>query len=145
MATIPLPDDDEALAGLYQETIDHHRTFLDQLHKAFDKKCDAIGAEAEKKLKALPEDDAEGRAKVAQEEKQLLAKTLAELKYAISKSEGAARKKLEEIQTKLEQKSMNLDEELAGVEEPKEAENLIMITRIFLISMIGYQDTHDYD
>ncbi len=46
-------------------------------------------------------------------EQELLDKTLAELKYAINKSNANARKKLEEIQNKMEEGSLNLENELA--------------------------------
>lgn len=110
-----LPEDEEELAGLYQETIDHHHTYLERLHSAFNNRCEKIGADTKKKLAEVDEEDEEAKEKILAEEKELLDKTLAELKYAINRSNANARKKLEEIQEKIEEGSLDLDAELAEV------------------------------
>lgn len=108
-----LPEDEQELAGLYQETIDQHHKYLERLHEAFNRRCEKIGVDTKKKLAGIDESDQESREKILIEEKELLDKTLAELKYAINKSNANARKKLEEIQIKLEEGAMNLEGELA--------------------------------
>ena len=110
-----LPEDENDLAQLYQETIDTHRAYLDRLHTAFDARCDEIGAQTKKKLEGVDESDEETRKQIMAEEQEQLNKILAELKFAINKSNADARQKLEEIQTKLEEKTLNLEEELANV------------------------------
>ncbi len=108
-----LPNNEDELAELYQETIDHHHVYLEKLHSAFNNRCEKIGEDTKHKLTEVDESDEGTREKILGEEKALLDKTLAELKYAINKSNANARKKLEEIQEKIENNSMNLDGELA--------------------------------
>jgi DNA anti-recombination protein RmuC len=113
--TMQLPEDDEELAMLYELTIDHHHNYLERLHGAFDRRCEEVGAEAKKKLAGIDESDEEAENAILQEEQELLDKTLAELKYAINKSNANARKKLEEIQNRLEANAVDLDAELANL------------------------------
>jgi len=115
MADKILPEDEQALARLYQETIDYHRNYLDRLHEAFNSRCEAIGADAKEKLKGVNENDEEGRKEILMKEQEYLDKTLEELKYAINKSNAEARAKLEEVQTKIDEGAMNLEEELANL------------------------------
>jgi len=112
---ITLPDDEETLASLYNQTIEAHNTYLEKLHAAFDKRCEQIGEETKQKLSKVPESDQETKNQILKEEQELLDKTLAELKYAINKSNSNARKKLEEIENKLDAKEVNVDEELANL------------------------------
>lgn len=115
MAEQNLPEDEQVLAGLYQDTIDHHRTYLDRLHEAFNARCEKIGEDAKEKLKGLDESDEDGRKKILTEEQTDLDKTLEELKFAINKSNADARKKLEEIQDKIEESAVDLETELANL------------------------------
>lgn len=110
-----LSKDEQALARLYQETIDLHRAYLERLHEAFNNRCEEIGEGAKKKLGELDEEDEEGRKQILMGEQELLDKTLAELKYAINRSNAEAREKLEEIQRKIEEKAMDLDAKLANL------------------------------
>ena len=110
-----LPTDENALTNLYNETIEHHNSYLEKLHAAFNRRCDEIGENTKQKLSKVDESDQEAKTAILQEEQELLNKTLAELKYAISKSNSNARKKLEEIETKLDAKGANLEEELANL------------------------------
>ncbi len=110
-----LPEDQKSLARLYQETIDHHRAFLDRLHDAFNKRCESIGAESKKEISKLPEGKGVERKQILTREQKELDKTLEELKYAITKSNADARKKLEEIQEKIEEKSVDIESELADL------------------------------
>ena len=110
-----LPEEEEALARLYNDTIDSHRTYLKRLHESFDARCETIGTDAKKRIDALEEGDEEGKKKILTEEQALLDKTLAELKYAINKSSADARQKLEEIQEKLDAEAMDLESELANL------------------------------
>lgn len=112
---LTLPEDEEELADLYNETIEHHNEYLERLHSAFNRRCETIGADAKKKLDKVPKEDEEARNAVLQEEQEQLDKTLAELKYAINKSNANARKKLEQIQVKLEERELNIEEELANL------------------------------
>lgn len=110
-----LQGDEDALAQMYNETIDHHRVYLKKLHESFNTRCENIGADAKKRISELPEDDQEGKKKILTEEQALLDKTLAELKYAINKSSADAREKLEEIQSKIDRSAMDLESELANL------------------------------
>lgn len=115
MSDKQLPEDTNALARLYQETLDHHRAFLDRLHEAFNAHCEAIGEQSKKELADIAEGDEEKRKQILTEEQKQLDQTLEELKYAITKSNADARKRLEEIQAKIEQKSMDIESELANL------------------------------
>ncbi len=108
-----LPADEEALAFLYDDTIEHHNVYLEKLHNAFNKRCEQIGTEAKKKLSKLNDSQEDEREAILEEEQALLDKTLAELKYAINKSNSNSRKKLEMIQTKLDETALNLEDELS--------------------------------
>jgi len=110
---ITLPEDEQELSILYQETIDHHHNYLEKLHSAFNRRCEKIGGDTKEGLKDVPENSEEGKQALLTKEQELLDKTLAELKYAINKSNANARKKLEEIQNKMEEGSLNLENELA--------------------------------
>ncbi len=115
MADQTIPADEQVLTRLYQETIDHHRTYLDRLHNAFNERCEAVGTEAKEKLKGINESDEEGRKEILMKEQEDLDKTLEELKYAINKSNADARAKLEEIQTQIDEGAMSIEEELANL------------------------------
>ena len=110
-----LPADEQALAGLYQETINHQQVYLDKLHEAFNSRCEKIGEEAKEKLKGIDENDEEARRPILAEEQEKLDKTLEELKFAINKSNANARAKLEEIQNKIEASAVDLETELANL------------------------------
>ncbi len=110
-----LPVDEEALEFLYDETIDHHNEFLEKLHQAFDRRCEQIGTEAKKKLSELNDSQEEERTTILEEEQAQLDQTLAELKYAINKSNANARQKLEEIQSKLDEQELDLENELLNL------------------------------
>jgi len=112
---ITLPDDENALSDLYNQTVEAHNSYLEKLHAAFDKRCEQIGDETKKKLAKVPDTDADTKNQILKEEQELLDKTLAELKYAINKSNANARKKLEEIENKLDSKGVNLEQELANL------------------------------
>lgn len=109
-----LPEDLLELNRLYDATVEHHKSYLEKLHNAFNTRCEEIRVAAHAKLDALPETDQEGRKKVLAEEKTKLDKVLAELKEAIHRSSQDARKKLEEIEAKLEG-GVNLEKELATI------------------------------
>lgn len=113
--SLNLPDDEQALARLYNETLEQHQTFLERLQAAFNRRCDEIGAETKKKLAEIGETDEEARQRAMAEEKELLDKTLSELKFAINKSNSNAMKKLEEIQERLDSRDLNLEKALAEV------------------------------
>jgi hypothetical protein len=110
-----LPDNEEALASLYNETIEQHNSYLEKIHSAFDNRCEEIGEQTKEKLSKIGESDQEAKAAILQEEQELLNKTLAELKYAINRSNSNARKTLEKIETKMDTKGANLDDELANL------------------------------
>ncbi len=110
-----LQEDEDKLNDLYDQTIDYHHNYLERLHAAFNKKCEEIGTSAKKKLDKIDESDEEAKTAILTEEQELLDKTLSELKYAINKSNANARKKLEEIQNKLEANTINLEDELANM------------------------------
>lgn len=110
-----LPNDEQDLSMLYQETIDHHHSYLDRLQTAFNKRCENIGVKTKEKLKDVPEEKKEEREKIMTEEQEMLDKTLAELKYAINRSNSNARKRLEDIQTKLDSDEVNLEKELSEI------------------------------
>lgn len=103
----------------YQGTIESHKAYLAQLQAAFDKHCDQIGMEAKDKLAKTPEEDEEARKKIMEEEQAQLSKALAELKQVVSQTNKAVYKKLEDIENKRSALGLNLDEELAQVENPK--------------------------
>lgn len=105
----------ETLERLYDETIEHHEEYLDKLHKAFDHRCDEIGAKAKQKLAKLDPNDEEAKQPILQEQQEQLNKTLGELKYAITKSNANAMKRLEAIQEKLESSMIDIEEELANL------------------------------
>ncbi len=111
MTTSTLPQDPETLNELYNATLKDHQEYLEKLHKAFDEKCETIRVAAQAKLKAIPESDPQSRDQVVQEEKAQLNQVLAELKQVIQKSGQDARRKLEEIENKLEGET-NIEKEL---------------------------------
>lgn len=115
MADTTLPGDEQTLARLYNETIDSHRVYLKKLHEAFNAHCEEIGASAKTNLAKIDESDAGKRKEILMKEQGELDKTLAELKYAINRSSADARKKLEEIQNKLDSGSIDLEAELAKI------------------------------
>ncbi|MFH0820596.1 MAG: hypothetical protein V1908_02370 [Candidatus Peregrinibacteria bacterium] len=115
MTTQLLPEDPLELNRLYDETVEAHKVYLEKVHDAFDRRCEEIRIKAHQKLDALPESDTEGHQKVVAEEKVELDKSLSELKAALHRSGQDARKKLEEIQAKLETGTVSLERELAQV------------------------------
>ena len=115
VTAVKLPENEEALASLYNQTIEQHNSYLEKIHAAFDKRCEEIGDQTKQKLSKVDESDQEAKSAILQEEQELLNKTLAELKYAINRSNSNARKTLEEIETKMDTKSVNLDDELANL------------------------------
>jgi len=110
-----LPEGEDELADLYNETIEHHNAYLERLHSAFNRRCEEIGEKAKAKLSKVDEEDEEAKGEVLQEEQELLDKTLAELKYAINKSNANAREKLEAIQNKLEEDALDIEKELVNL------------------------------
>jgi len=115
VTTVKLPDNEEALASLYNQTIDQHNSYLEKIHTAFDKRCEEIGEQTKQKLSKVEESDQEAKTAILQEEQELLNKTLAELKYAINRSNANARKTLEEIENKMDTKDNNLEKDLANL------------------------------
>lgn len=115
VTAIKLPENEEALASLYNQTIEQHNSYLDKIHQAFDKRCEEIGAQAKEKLSKIDESDQEAKTAILQEEQEQLNKTLAELKYAINRSNSNARKTLEDIENKMDRKEVNLEDELANL------------------------------
>jgi multidrug efflux pump subunit AcrA (membrane-fusion protein) len=111
--------DPTTLDKKYQGTIESHKAYLAQLQAAFDKHCDQIGDEAKAKLAQTPEEDEEARKKIMEDEQAQLSKALAELKQVVNQTNRAVYKKLEEIENKRSEMGLNLDEELAQVENPK--------------------------
>ena len=110
-----LPTDPQELNRLYNETVDHHKAYLEKVHQAFDRRCEEIRVEAHKKFDTMPESDQAGRQKVLAEEKAELDQALSELKQTIQKSSQDARKKLEEIEAKIETDALNLEKTLTTV------------------------------
>ena len=109
----PFTDNPEELDRIYNATVDHHRAYLNKLHQAFNKRCEKIRQDAHQKIDQTDENDKEVRKKILEEEKRQLDQTLAELKYAVSKSSREAREKLEEIENKRDQSAVDLEKELA--------------------------------
>ena len=99
-----------------EPTVDHiieaQRDTLKKHRAAFDAECDRILTDAKKKLDALAPDDAPARKLILADEKKLLQKALAALTGDINKSTRAMRKKLEEIDAKLEAEPFDLEGEL---------------------------------
>ncbi|MBN2095888.1 hypothetical protein JW752_00620 [Candidatus Peregrinibacteria bacterium] len=108
-----LPKDKTALSKLYQDTIDYHRDYLNRLHEAFNQHCEAIGAKAKDQLSKIDESDEEKRKEILVTEQKDLDEALTQLKTAINQNNADARKKLEEIQNKIEESAMDLEAELA--------------------------------
>ncbi|MBI5422322.1 hypothetical protein HZA44_04280 [Candidatus Peregrinibacteria bacterium] len=103
----------------YQGLIESHKEYLGKLQSAFDQRCDAIGEETKATLATIPEDDQETRKKILLEEQSRLNQTLAELKQVVTRSNAEVRKKLEEIETMRSAAMMDLESELASIENPK--------------------------
>ncbi len=110
-----LPADTEALDRLYAQLISEHDEYLTRLKTAFDGHCDAIRAEAKKKMAQLPEADEAGHKTILEEEASTLNKTLAELKGAIRESELKLRTTLEAIEEKIEAAELNIEATLASI------------------------------
>jgi len=108
-----LPEDKTALAKLYHETVDHHREYLKKVQEAFHMKCDGIRDDAKAKLAETDESNEEARKTIAKDQKEQLDKTLAELKYAISRSNKEALKAIEAITEKIEAESLDLESALS--------------------------------
>ena len=115
MATTPTVE----LDTLYNETIESHEQYLAKLQEAFDKKCDEIGNLAKAKMDGVPEEDQETRQKILEEEDAQLGQALAELKQVVKKANADALKKLEEIENQRTASQLNLEAELAQIENPK--------------------------
>ncbi|MBU1018045.1 hypothetical protein KKA33_03380 [Patescibacteria group bacterium] len=113
MAEQNLPTDKNTLSKFYQDTIDYHRDYLNRLHEAFNKHCEAIGAKAKEQLGQIDESDEEKRKEILTAEQKELDEALNQLKTAINQNNAEARKKLEEIQNKIEESAMDLEAELA--------------------------------
>jgi hypothetical protein len=116
---MPTIADTTDLDQLYSESIASHKSYLTQLQAAFDKHCDEIGEATKAKLAETPEEDEEARKKTMEEEHAQLDQALAELKQVINQSNKAVYKKLEEIENQRSAKTLDLDMELAQVEDPK--------------------------
>lgn len=112
MDTNKLPEDKEALTKLYNETVDHHRGYLNKIQEAFHNKCDEIRDNAKAELEKTEENDTEGKQKVAKDQKELLDNVLAELKYAITRSNKDAMETIEAITEKMETESLDLESAL---------------------------------
>jgi molybdopterin converting factor small subunit len=93
-----------------------YKAFLAKVREAFNTHCDEIKEETTQKLRAVPEDDVEGRKKILQEQKAQLDRTLAELRQLLAQKGAEVRTQLEEIANLRDQESFDLDEELAEVE-----------------------------
>lgn len=105
----------DELAKKENEVNEKYQEFLSQVREAFDKHCDEIKAQAEKKLEGIPEDDEPAQEEVRQWEESELDKTLAELQELLNRRENMVRKQLEEIEILREQNSFNFEDELAEV------------------------------
>ena len=110
-----LPKDSQALTSLYQQTIKAHQEYLKKLQEAFDNRCEEIRTETHSKIDDIPEMDKKARETVLKEEKELLDRTLEELKYAVSRSSSEAREKLEQIENRREEQSVDLEAQLAAL------------------------------
>lgn len=106
---------DPALDTQYNEVVDSHRDYLTRLQEAFDKKCEAIGAESKKKLEATPESDKEARKTILLDQQKKLDETLTQLKQVVNQSSAEVRHKLEEIENKRDQSALDLEAELANL------------------------------
>jgi len=99
----------------YNQVVDSHRVYLNQLQAAFDKECERIGNESKKKLETVPEEDVETRKQILMEQQQKLDKALADLKHVATQKSNEVRKKLEEIQNLRDQQTLNIEQELANL------------------------------
>ena len=116
---MPTVADTTDLDQLYSDSIASHKMYLIQLQAAFDRHCDEIGEATKAKLGETPEEEEETRKKIMEEEHAQLNQALAELKQVINQSNKAVYKKLEEIENQRSAKVLDLDAELAQVENPK--------------------------
>lgn len=105
------------------EVTQSYQDFLAEVRQAFDRHCDQIRAQAEKKLAEVPEGDEETRKNIMDEEQAELDRTLTELKELLAKRELQVRQQLEEIETMREQGAFDFESELAqvGTDEEKHA------------------------
>ena len=110
-----LPTDKQSLEELYDATIDHHEAYLDKLHAAFDKRCDVIEKQAKTELSKVDSSNEQAKQQVMQVQKERLDKIMAQLKYAINKSNANAMKRLEKIQDRIDGGGMNIEQELANL------------------------------
>lgn len=92
------------LDEIYQKTIDDQRTHLLALQEQFNKKCDEIRDRAKENLGKIPEANREEREAVLQQQKAELEEVLRWLKTEVHESTRKTMKKLEEIQTRREEK-----------------------------------------
>ncbi|MBI5413321.1 hypothetical protein HZA42_03180 [Candidatus Peregrinibacteria bacterium] len=100
----------------YQKTIDDQRTNLMILQAAFNKVCDNAKAQAEEKLKTVPQEDKEGREAVLKEQKDILEAALRDLKIAVDTSTRETMKKLEIIMTEKEKAILaDLEKQMASL------------------------------
>ena len=112
MDTNQLPDDQTALAKLYNKTVEHHQEYLKKIQTAFHNKCDEIRDNAKAELVKTKEDDTEIKQKIAQDQKIELDKVLAELRYAITRSNKDAMETIEVITEKMESEELDLNSAL---------------------------------
>lgn len=115
MKTIILPDDLKALHHLHDEIVTAHRFYLDQLQKAFRRRCEAIRSKSHQEFALISKDNKTAQKKVVEMEKNDLKNALSELKLAIHKNSEEVNKQLEAIEMKLQEMTINLDDELAAL------------------------------
>ncbi len=96
----------------YLQQVNEQRNYLQQLQEAFNRHCDGITAEAQKRLAAIAETDKAARAAVIEDQKKKLAEALANLKAEIEKTSNAVRRRLEEINRQREEFKLNEIEEM---------------------------------
>ncbi len=98
-----------------------YEKFLSEVSDAFNRHCDEIKKNAERKFETIPEEDEAARQQILDEEKVELDKTLAELKQLIATRSTKMREQLEEIANLRDQAEFNLDDQLADVSDNDEA------------------------
>ena len=101
------------LDELYTQIINEQRNYLAQIQENFNKQCDQITVEAEKKLESIPFLNTAERQKILQEQKQQFDQALANFKNEINVSSAKVRKRLEEINSQREaQKIAEIEEKI---------------------------------
>ncbi len=109
-----MPQDD--LTQKEKAITSQYKAFLAKVREAFNKHCDEIKDEAQKKFETIPESNQAERQKVLTEQKAKLDKTLAELKQLLATRGAEVRRELEEIAKLRDEKGFDLDQELAEIE-----------------------------